>query len=317
MKKFIITIFLIFISPLASFAQSEINIAFTIDNNYAPFTMIAINSILKKNISNSHYNFYIFTDNLSFINKFLLKTYVKWKKQNIEIITCSTDIIDNGKSLQEGILGKEEIYISRIGTARILIPELLPNVEKILYLDPDILVLSDLKELYVSDLQDKSMGMVSDVLFFDPLTYDPNKYSYVNSGVILIDAEKWRQKKITEKMVKYAQEHPQLEFIDQNIFNDILTDDIKMLDLVWNNQWLIDRDKILTSANKKGIWHYSYRVKPWNFLPHDSVRKQRYLQNWSSSILALYQAYYLPQSIISIYKGFIKDENEYLKNKEK
>ena len=201
-------------------------------------------------------------------------------------------------NLQELAVGKEQSHISRIGTARIIVPELLPHVKRILYLDPDILVLSDLKDLYKSDLENKSLGMIADVYFIDFETYNPNQYSYVNSGVILIDAEKWRNRKITKRMIKYAHENPELEYIDQNIFNAILTDDIKMLDFEWNNQWLLSHGMILSTESNIGIWHYSYKIKPWNFLPHDSKRKQKYIQKWSSSIFALYQLYYLRKNLI-------------------
>ena len=54
---------MIFVSSPAR--AEDINVAFTIDNNYPVFALLVINSILLNNDSNSHYNFYIVNNDLS------------------------------------------------------------------------------------------------------------------------------------------------------------------------------------------------------------------------------------------------------------
>lgn len=148
MKKFLISIFCIFLFSTQAIAQ-KINVAFNIDNNYPIYTLLVINSILKNNTSNSDYTFYIVENNLSFLNKIKMKRYVEKRKQKIEFININTDKIDKGKWFY-GFSKR----ITSIAMVRILLPEIMPaNVDRVLYLDGDILVLKDLKELYNTDME--------------------------------------------------------------------------------------------------------------------------------------------------------------------
>lgn len=64
MKKIIAIIVFMFLFVLPVRAEN-INVAFTIDNNYPIFTMLVINSILRNNTSNSDYTFYVIENNLT------------------------------------------------------------------------------------------------------------------------------------------------------------------------------------------------------------------------------------------------------------
>ena len=317
MKKIFIAILISLLSQFHTkcLAENEINIAFTIDNKYTPISLFAMESILKNNDSNSDYNFYIVGDKLSVFNKNLLKTYAKLKNVSIKIIDASTEIIDGGRNLQEKLLPKEELYLPRVSTARILLPILLPDIDRVLYIDPDIIVLSDLKELYEIELEDKPVGMVIDIMFYNPKTYNQNEYSYANSGLMLFDLKKWREDKIVEQMISYAKEREHFEFADQDIINPVLKNNIKMLDPIWNNQWEIGIERIMVPIKGKGILHYSYKIKPWNFLPHNSKLKRIYIKNWNKSFLSVYQLYYLPQAIFYLYKSYSIEEIKHIKEK--
>ena len=290
MKKFlIICLFLITFSySFATSAKEQINVAFCIDNNYPLYTMLAINSILLNNKSNSNYTFYIINDNLSNWNKLRMKIYVKLRKQKIEFINIDTTVIDNGKEI---FADTETSYITRIGNARILLPEVLPNdIDKILYLDSDLIVLSDLKELYDTPIDNYYAAMVlNHTLFIENLkeTEGIEEFGYYyNSGVILINLPLWRQNNLSKQIIKYIQNNT-LELIDQDAINFVLQDHIKTLHYKFNNQTfkkphLDDKDilkflntkksestdnilgKMLTPIKETCILHYITKNKPWN-----------------------------------------------------
>ena len=166
MKKFLISIFCIFLFSTQAIAQ-KINVAFTIDNNYPIYTLLVINSILKNNTSNSDYTFYIVENNLSFLNKIKMKRYVEKRKQKIEFININTDKIDKGKWFY-GFSKR----ITSIAMVRILLPEIMPaNVDRVLYLDGDILVLKDLKELYNTDMEGKAFAMAPNISDYKSVKY--------------------------------------------------------------------------------------------------------------------------------------------------
>lgn len=114
-------------------------------------------------------------------------------------------------------------HISPIAYARFLIPRLIKE-ERVVYLDSDIIVNGDLSSLFELDLGDYSIAAVRDA--------DGNGF---NSGMLVIDSQKWREKDVTsmlfDKTVEYMSylDHTNTEEFngDQTIFN-----------LVFQNHWL-------------------------------------------------------------------------------
>src|SRR5699024_10466175 len=92
---------------------------------------------------------------------------------------------------------------------RLLLPELLPDVKRILYLDVDMLVLDNLGELYRTDLGNNILGVVRDF----PFTNDKNSWSYFllgkfgnryfNSGMLFMDFVELREKHIVRRLIKF------------------------------------------------------------------------------------------------------------------
>ncbi|MSE09474.1 glycosyl transferase family 8, partial [Lactobacillus salivarius] len=109
---------------------------------------------------------------------------------------------------------------------RLLLPDLLPNVKRILYLDVDMLVLNDLGILYRTDLGNSVLGVVRDF----PFTNDKNSWSYLllgesgdryfNSGMLLMNLALMRENNIVEKFMKFILKTSQHYFLgDQDAFN--------------------------------------------------------------------------------------------------
>ena len=194
MKKIIAIIVFMFLFVLPVRAEN-INVAFTIDNNYPIFTMLVINSILRNNTSNSDYTFYVIENNLTAKNKLKMQKYVNKRKQTVEFINVDTSIIDEGNWFFWF-----SNRITSIAMARILIPDILPKqVQKVIYMDADTLVLSDLKDLYDIDLDGKAFGMTENIA-----ESDRKIAKYYNSGVILMDLNKCRAENSTLKMLNFV-----------------------------------------------------------------------------------------------------------------
>ena len=114
-------------------------------------------------------------------------------------------------------------------------------------------------------------------------------------------------------MINFAKTKPYFEHPDQDIINSVLKGRIKMLDLWWNNQWKIDKRYIMIFCYRKGIYHYTYRIKPWNLVPHNNRFKREYIRTWNTSWLALFQLYYIPKAMYSLYCQFSKLEAHKIK----
>lgn len=310
MKKFLISIFCIFLFSTQAIAQ-KINVAFTIDNNYPIYTLLVINSILKNNTSNSDYTFYIVENNLSFLNKIKMKRYVEKRKQKIEFININTDKIDKGKWFY-GFSKR----ITSIAMVRILLPEIMPaNVDRVLYLDGDILVLKDLKELYNTDMEGKAFAMAPNISDYKSVKIFSIGKTYYNSGVILMDLNKCRKEKVTAKMLKFVNNnfkyfiydkkgHKSFLYPDQDLINIVMKDNIKTLSKKWNAQYIYGC--CIWKFDDSGIIHYIGPQKPWGFYNFSDEFIKAYFKYWDEASLRRYKMLYGIGGIKTYYISSVK-----------
>jgi lipopolysaccharide biosynthesis glycosyltransferase len=123
---------------------------------------------------------------------------------------------------------------------RIYLPELLPGVERVLYLDIDTLVLDSLAPLLEIDLLGHHLAAVSNV--WEPWNRGrprglglPDAQAYFNSGVLLMNLELMRAEGSTAALHDYATTHrSQLWWPDQDAFNVVLGADRVSLHPRWN-----------------------------------------------------------------------------------
>lgn len=167
---------------------------------------------------------------------------------------------------------------------RLLAPLLLPeSIEKVLYIDPDILVINSIRPLWEIDLGDNTFAAASHSGVFD-LMSDVNRvrlgqeHDYYNSGVILIDLIKARKLVKAEEIFDYVKTHAaELVLPDQDVFNFLYGDDtLQIDDTIWNfdpryftayrlrsngqcdMDWLMQNTVFLHFCGKKKPWKASY-----------------------------------------------------------
>jgi lipopolysaccharide biosynthesis glycosyltransferase len=184
--------------------------------------------------------------------------------------------------------------LSPMAFARILIPRVFAaEVERVLYLDADMLVLDDLESLWSLDLEGRVAGAVADVPLRcardgtdsrwerpatsgDPavagvldycrrqLPRVPRVADYFNSGMLLIDLPRWRAERISERALEYLARNPQSPFGDQDALNVGCDGRWMPLDRRWNDQdhLLVTVDD-LPPSERPAIVHFITTNKPW------------------------------------------------------
>lgn len=332
MKKFIVFFFLLIFSQLKIYANDVIKVGFLIDNNYPVFTMIAIDSILQNNTSKSKYKFYIFENNISKFNKWQMKRFVKNRNQDIEFISVNTDIIDSGRDFYQKEF-QEEVsvninrlkHVSKIAEVRLYLAEILKKEDKLLYLDGDIIVTTDLKPLWEYDLNGNVVAMGDDIFkymkkLFNGKPYEYSHYpydTYYNAGVILMDLKKMREEGWCQRLVDEFNKHPEYHFHDQDVINIVLHNNIQRFPEKWNMQ--VDKPWPLTIKPRKGIYHYIGKWKPWvfnqrtYFIRHYKTYQRLYMSYWEKSYLKIYIPYYMIKALPKLYADCINIEIEMLK----
>jgi lipopolysaccharide biosynthesis glycosyltransferase len=178
---------------------------------------------------------------------------------------------------------------------RLLLPEILPNnVRKLIYLDADVIVLEDLAGLWDIDIGDYCCLAVQEP--DDPhvidcfqrsnphiSVYDLEKYGvtpehkYFNSGVMVINLEKWRQDGVMEKAFGFLDTHSP-RYADQDVLNVVVAGRWGALAPRWNQTGAFyhrQRNNPYTAevtdqvVQAPFIVHFTWWPKPW---AHDAIR---------------------------------------------
>lgn len=165
--------------------------------------------------------------------------------------------------------------------SRFLLPELLGHLDRILYLDVDILVHGNLMEVFQTDLEEFAIGAVVEADIFkyyqwylDSLGFGPND-AYFSSGVLLMDLDKMRQNGATNQLVTMAIDKARdYKFPDQDILNLYYKGNFKQLSPAYNYTDVRKQNKEL-ATDEIIIEHFNGDIKAW----HAITKIPDYLQD--------------------------------------
>ncbi len=242
--------------------HKEINIVLSPDNNYVVHSLVSMLSIIDNKQKDEKLNFYILSGGLTPENQSLF--YAMAAHYNVSVTLVAINPSDF-----------EEYQNERWGQAyayRLKLPSLLPHVSKVIYLDCDTIVNSSLASFFYSDLGENSLGMIPDMWYKKQGARFPHKTRpYCNSGVLLIDLDKWRKRNIERKLYESFIENKEIfDFPDQDILNTVLDNQIKIFDYKYNLQWhayheieYAEEESYLEALKNPIIIHYIFE-KPWN-----------------------------------------------------
>ena len=130
-------------------------------------------------------------------------------------------------------------HLSIAAYHRIFLPTLLDEqIERVLYLDGDIVVRGDLLPFFQTDLGDNLMGVIADggpsVKDFASWLPYPAELGYFNSGVLLLDLKRCREFQLLERCIECFKTCPTLRYDDQDVLNVVLAGKVKFMPLRYN-----------------------------------------------------------------------------------
>lgn len=152
---------------------------------------------------------------------------------------------------------------------RCSLPKLLPDLNRIIYLDADLFVNRDIKELWDVDVREYCLaGVVDEGVNIHNYPRILNKYpeikkeSYFNSGVLYMNLKKLREFGGLKKLVlDFLIENPEAGLPDQDALNVLFHDKVLYLDDSWNQFVFIHRKDNVEKDNveklDKAIFHYA------------------------------------------------------------
>lgn len=241
--------------------MKSIGVAFAVNEAYLPHLEIALFSLLA-NGRNSFYEISVLSFDMKRSSKDKLKKICKhFGNASIDVIHLDSDSFRNFKILE---------HFSKDMYSRYLLAELLPNRDRVLYLDADILITDDLSRLYNIDIDGfyaaavRDFGISQDMFRDYLVALELHDSPYFNSGVLLLNLAKIRRDNKVQALISETQRlHDKIRHPDQDIINLVFKGKIKPVDGVWNYQD-DDRRTNRMDLDDAVIIHYTSGNKPWN-----------------------------------------------------
>ncbi len=149
---------------------------------------------------------------------------------------------------------------------RLMIPEMFPDYDKVLYMDCDTVALSDVAELYLIDIKNNYIGAVADqAVAAVPAFRAYTRYAlnipfhrYFNSGVIVMNLEKLRKIGFYGKFSRVLRSYDFTIAPDQDVLNLICKDKVHYYGGEWNQM-------PIAGKGKPKLIHYNLTMKPWHY----------------------------------------------------
>lgn len=208
------------------------NVLYASDNGYADYLGISLYSLLENNIEMQEINIYIFSNAISKSNMEKLKKMTNSFGRNVFFI----DISDLEKRIGFPI---NSCGYNITTFARLFVDELLPpEIDKILYLDSDIIVRGSLTDLWKTDVGEVYVAAAVEVYMPESkkraIGLDEDD-SYYNAGMLLINRKKWASDNLKERFLTYyKQMGGKLLYNDQDIINHCCRGYVKAVSPVYN-----------------------------------------------------------------------------------
>ncbi|HEM6394107.1 TPA: glycosyltransferase [Streptococcus suis] len=260
--------------------MSKINIAFSINDNHCLYVFFTI-SMIKKYTNNL--DIFVLHTDLSDKSKDRLKT-LETESVNIHFVTIDRDLFSNLPLTLDGIT--IETYY------RYLLPEILVDCDKVIYLDSDLLIRCDVKELWDIDVSQHYLAGVNEIDIINrfpdhklKLGFDLDEL-FINVGVLICNLQKMRQDKITHHLFTETERLKDIIlFQDQDVINVALKGKIADLPLAYN--YTVEAmEKDLLSLDEIKVIHYNSQIaKPWIPKNYQNKKISKYLELWKSQFV--------------------------------
>lgn len=261
------------------------NILVTLNSNYMKALKVMLKSMFINNPKET-FSIYVMHSSIKEDELAELQHYVSQHGHELRVIAIQEDMFQNAPVVKHYT---REMYY------RLLAFRFLPKaVEKILYLDPDMLVINEIRTLYDIDISEylyaaayHDMVSVKEINKLRLRPYDIE--AYYNTGVLLMNLRLQRQKVNPKDIYDFVEKNKKkLILPDQDIINALYSKEIKQIDETLYNydaryyryykvisNGKVDMDYVI---NKTSIIHFCGKKKPWH-------------KNYSGHFHALYKHY--------------------------
>ena len=250
--------------------KEDIHIVLSSSNEFVPYCATTMASILYNANKSKNIHFYILTYNITTKNKKQLDKLKKIKNCTIEYPIFDEKLLD----MFAGI--KIPPHVTKMTYARILIPDILPQIDKAIFIDSDTIVRTDISRLYDIDISKSCFAAVEDGCseYHANRLWRKSEERYFNCGVLVINSKKLRQINYIEQIKKQISLNGfAYQICDQDVLNDTFHNLIQPINISWNfhhekfEKMNFYKPKDIEQYKKilenPCIMHYTGAEKPW------------------------------------------------------
>lgn len=277
--------------------SDTIHVMLSCDENFAQHAGVLIESLLSKATHPARVRLFLIDGGITEESKRKIQAIVDAHQASIAFI-----------QVNPGDFG--ELYLSyQYSLAiyyRLMIGRLLPaDVHRCIYMDCDMVVCDDIEKLWSEDLQGRPLGAVIDYgLMVSKKNYNEKikelelKHGdlYFNSGLLIVDVDRWRQAGMDEKALNEAASRNHRSH-DQDVLNLLFKGNWHPLPARWNCmpaiygfnlKLFLQRRKfagIVDARRQPGIVHFAGRYKPWEY-PSKEGFSDKYYEALAKTLFA-------------------------------
>lgn len=201
----------------------NLHVVYGADDKFAEILGVSLTSLYENNKVMEQINIYVLNNGITASNKEKLNSLSeKYGRAPIQWLQAKniSEELQMDVAIDRGSLSQY---------ARLFVASVLPfDLKRVLYLDCDIIIVQSLEELWNLNMHGKTIAALKDAFskwYRMNIELKPNDIMF-NSGVMLIDLEKWKAQKIEEKLMKFiSNKNGKIQQGDQGALNAVLAND--------------------------------------------------------------------------------------------
>lgn len=270
-----------FIEPI--FKNNVVPICFSANNSYIPQTAVMIESIVENSSKNYNYDIIILSTDIDKTNEnnviLLAKNY---KNISIRIFDISA-LIDNVKFYTDSVY--TPTTYSKEAYFRLFIPFVMPNYDKVIYFDGDMVAISDVSPLINIDMTNYMAAATRDFCGIAACYDDGSDRKSYRYEIGIKDIDSYFISSMVVLNMKMFNEKYPLEYVknlissrnwrqhDQDILNVLCQDNLLIVDAMWSYFEEFDYsllylpdylvEELLNAQKNARVVHYAGQNKAW------------------------------------------------------
>lgn len=290
----------------------HVHVALSSDDNYAQHLTVTLYSLLINVSAQNFYHLHVLDGGITVQNKEkILASLKKFSNQEIKFYQIDKSVFKNSQKI---------LHINEMSYFRILLPKILTKLEKVLYLDSDLLIFKDVAEIFKINLKENEFLAASQI--FHPnyqkvlsKQFKASLFLCFNAGVLLMNLQAMKKDNSTKKLMDFSRINAsKLLAADQDVFNIVMANQIKKLDSAWNvgSYVFYAKDHSYCQLNVKkfeqlkhdpGIIHFD-GAKPWSF-GHFHPYKKKYFQILDQTAFKFWRPKFNLKSLVVNYSFYL------------